>query len=154
MNATSITLSERQKKRLAVGHNPALETVKNWDIDALAGAGALRSTANDMLKFAAAHLELTGTPLKSAVRRMRTVHRDTGTAGLEIGMGWHIVKRHGTEIVWHNGATAGYTSFLGIDPSKKRAVIVLCNTALNNDDAGLHFLEGRFPVAKFPSANP
>src|SRR5439155_13085238 len=64
MTSSSITLSADRQKRLAAGYDAALRPVKNWDLDALAGAGALRSTANDMLKFLAANLELTDSPLK------------------------------------------------------------------------------------------
>ena len=39
------------QERLARGHNANLEPVANWDIPTLAGAGALRSTANDLVKF-------------------------------------------------------------------------------------------------------
>ena len=54
MTSTTIALSDSDRKRLAIGHSAALLPVKNWDLDAMAGAGALRSTANDMLKFLAA----------------------------------------------------------------------------------------------------
>ena len=105
--------------------------MKNWDLDALAGAGALRSTANDMLKFLAANLELTDTPLKAAMRRMRSVHRETGTPDLEIAMAWHVFHKFGTDIFWHNGGTAGYRTFAGFDPARKTGVVVLCNTSFD-----------------------
>jgi serine-type D-Ala-D-Ala carboxypeptidase/endopeptidase len=149
LTSSSITLSDAQKKRLATGHDAALSPVKNWDLDALAGAGALRSTANDMLKFLAANLELTDTPLKAAMRRMRTVHRETGTPDLEIAMAWHVFHKFGTDIFWHNGGTAGYRSFAGFDPAKKSGAVVLCNTFFDGDDLGFHILESQYPVAKF-----
>jgi len=152
MTSTSITLSESQKKRLAAGYNETLQPVKNWDLDALAGAGALRSTANDMLRFLAANLELTDTPLKAAMRRMRSVHRETGVPGLEIAMAWHIFHKYGTDIVWHNGGTAGYRTFAGFDPARKTGVVVLCNTFVDCDDIGRHALESQYPVAKLTAA--
>jgi len=152
MHDTSITLRDDQKKRLAPGYNAALNPAKNWDFDALAGCGALRSTANDMLRFLAANLELTDTPLKAAMRRMRSVRKPTGTPGLDIAMAWHIFTKFGGEIVWHNGGTAGYRSFIGFDPAAKKGVVVLCNTFVDNDDLGLHVLDSRYPVAKFSPA--
>ena len=149
MTSSSVTLSESQKKRLATGHNEALSPVKNWDLDALAGAGALRSTANDMLKFLAANLELTDTPLKAAMRRMRALHKATGTPDLDIAMAWHVFHKFGTDIYWHNGGTAGYRSFAGFDPAKKTGVVVLCNTSFDIDDVGRHILESQYPVAKY-----
>ena len=149
MSDTSVTLSDSQKKRLATGHNAALQPVKNWDLDALAGAGALRSTANDMLKFLAANLEFTDSPLRAAMRRMRSVHHETGTPDLDVAMAWHIFHKFGTDIVWHNGGTAGYRSFMGFDPARKTGVVVLCNTFQDCDDIGFHTLESRYPVARF-----
>lgn len=149
MTSSSITLSEAQKAHLAPGYDAALKPVKNWDLNALQGAGALRSTANDMLKFLAANLELTDSPLKAALRRMRSVHRETGTPDLEIAMAWHVFHKFGTDIYWHNGGTAGYRTFAGFDPAKKTGVVVLCNTFFDTDDLGYHILNSQYPVAKF-----
>src|SRR5262249_27670613 len=111
MTSTSIVLSEDQKRRLATGYDGTLHPVKNWDFDVLAGAGALRSTANDLLRFVAANLELTTTPLTKALRMMRTVRHATDSSDMQVMMGWHVWKRYGVQIVWHNGVTGGYWSF-------------------------------------------
>src|ERR1700730_3428997 len=50
----------------------------NWDLTTLAGAGALRSTANDMLTFLAANLGYTESPLSAAMTAMLSVRRSTG----------------------------------------------------------------------------
>lgn len=152
MADTSISLTRTQLDRLATGHNSALQPVRNWDFDVLEGAGALRSTANDMLKFLAANLELVDTPLRPAMRRMRSAQRETGIPDVGIMLGWHVLNKFGSTVVWHNGATAGYRAFLGLDPAAVKGVIVLCNTDLVPDDLGLHILEPRYPVAKFRAA--
>jgi serine-type D-Ala-D-Ala carboxypeptidase/endopeptidase len=149
MNSTTVTLSAEQQKRMAAGHDATLKQVKLWDLDALAGAGAIRSSANDMLKFLAANLELTDTPLKAAMRRMRSVHRETGVPDLEIMMAWHVVHKYGTDLVWHNGGTAGFRTFAGFDPAKKTGAVVLCNTFTDCDDIGRHMIESQWPVAQF-----
>lgn len=148
MNATTIKLSPEQQKHMATGHDAGLHPVKLWDLDALAGAGAIRSSTNDMLKFLAANMELTDTPLKAAMRRMRSVHRETGTADLEIMMAWHVFHNYGTDLVWHNGGTAGFRTFAGFDPAKKIGAVVLCNTSTDCDDIGRHLVESQWPVAK------
>jgi D-alanyl-D-alanine-carboxypeptidase/D-alanyl-D-alanine-endopeptidase len=56
MPDTGITLSSSQKQSMATGHNTMLAPVANWDLPTLAGAGALRSSANDMLTFLEAFL--------------------------------------------------------------------------------------------------
>jgi CubicO group peptidase (beta-lactamase class C family) len=149
MTDTTITLTEAQKKRLAPGSSSTLRPVGNWRFDALAGAGALLSTPRDMLKLLTAATGLRETPLRRAFDLMLEKKRPTGTPDLDIGMGWHIWTKYGTEIVWHNGGTGGYRSFTGFDPNKKTGVVVLCNTSFGVDDLGLHALEPRWPVARF-----
>jgi CubicO group peptidase (beta-lactamase class C family) len=149
MTDTAMTLSERLKARLAPGHGPNLSPVKNWGFDALAGAGALRSTARDMLKFLSAAAGLRETPLRAAFDLMLKTERQTGAADLTVGLGWHIWRKYGTEIVWHNGGTGGYRTWAGFDPAKRSAVVVLCNTSFGVDDLGCWTLEPKWPVARF-----
>jgi serine-type D-Ala-D-Ala carboxypeptidase/endopeptidase len=147
MHDTSITLSDDQTKRLAPGYDTSLNPARNWDFDALAGCGALRSTAADMLTFLAANLELADTPLKVAMRRIRSVRKPTGVPDLDIAMAWHILTKFGGEIFWHDGGTYGYRSFIGFDPAAKKGVVVLRNTFADNDDIGRHLLDNRYPLA-------
>ena len=149
MNDTAIVLPDRLKARLAPGFDAALKPVENWAFDALAGAGALRSTARDMTKFLAAAMGLRDTRLRAAFALMRQRVRPTGTPDLDIAMGWHVWKKYGTEIVWHNGGTGGYRSFAGFDPAKKTGVVVLCDTSFGVDDLGLHALEPKWPAGRF-----
>jgi CubicO group peptidase (beta-lactamase class C family) len=152
MYDTSITLTADQKKRLAPGYNAALNPAANWTFDVLAGCGALHSTANDLLILLAANMDMTDTPLKAAMRRMRSIRKPTGMPDLDIAMAWHIFTKFGGELVWHNGGTYGYRSFIGFDPAAKKGVVVLCNTFMDNDDVGLHVLDSRYPVATFSNA--
>jgi CubicO group peptidase (beta-lactamase class C family) len=150
MKDTAIVLGPGLRARLAPGHDDG-RPVKNWDLDALAGAGALRSTAGDILKFLAAHLELSGTPLRAAMRRVRSIEaRPTGAPGQQIALGWHVNTNNGLSLYHHGGGTAGYRTFAGIDPKTRRGVVVLCNCFLNDVDAtGLHLLnETAFPLNK------
>jgi serine-type D-Ala-D-Ala carboxypeptidase/endopeptidase len=149
LSDTAIVLPDRLAARLAPGFDATLKPVKNWRFDALAGAGALRSTARDMLKFLTAAMGLRDTPLRGAFALMLEKRRPTGAPDLEIGLGWHIWKKFGTEIVWHNGGTGGYRSFAGFDPARKTGVVVLCDTSFGVDDLGLHALEAQWPAGRF-----
>ena len=117
MKSTAITLSDGMKKRLATGHDAQRERASNWDLPTLAGAGALRSTASDLLNFLAASLRATPSPLAPAFASMLTVRRPTPMPGVEVALGWHIASGAAArEIIWHNGGTGGYRSFIGFDP--------------------------------------
>jgi CubicO group peptidase (beta-lactamase class C family) len=155
MKSTFITLTPQVKARLAVGHNAGMEPVENWDLPALAGAGALRSTANDLLNFLAANLGYRKSPLAPAMAAMLKTRRPTGQAGLEIALGWHIFAGNGKEIIWHNGGTGGYRSFMGYDPAARIGVVALSNAETNVgvDDIGRHLLDASVPLTK-PPAQP
>jgi D-alanyl-D-alanine-carboxypeptidase/D-alanyl-D-alanine-endopeptidase len=149
MDSTGIKLTPEMRARLATGHNAVRLPVPNWDLPTLAGAGALRSTVNDMLKFVAANLGVKKSPLLAAMQKAHQSQRDTGAPNLEIGLGWHILKKFDTEVVWHNGGTGGYHSFIGFDQKRRKGVVVLSNSTNDIDDIGRHLLERQYPLAKF-----
>jgi CubicO group peptidase (beta-lactamase class C family) len=82
MESTRERLTPQMRARLATGHDRSGKAVSNWDIPTLAGAGALRSTANDMLKFLAANLGLTKSKLLPAMQRAHAGRRFTDRLGL------------------------------------------------------------------------
>jgi len=67
---------------------------------------------------------------------------------MRIGLAWHLRKSQDTVIIWHNGGTAGYHSFVGFDLKKGMGMVVLSNSANDIDSIGLHFLNDRIPLAK------
>jgi D-alanyl-D-alanine-carboxypeptidase/D-alanyl-D-alanine-endopeptidase len=148
MEDTKISLTPEMQARLVTGHNPALIPVANWDLPTLAGAGALRSTVNDMLKFVAANIGLTKSPLLAAMQQAQQSQRETGQPDLSIGLNWHILKKFDSEIIWHNGGTGGYHSFIGFDKKNRKGVVVLSNSANDIDDIGRHLLVSQYPLAK------
>jgi serine-type D-Ala-D-Ala carboxypeptidase/endopeptidase len=124
LNDTRITLDERLRERLTTGHYPFGLVALNWNFDALAGAGALRSTADDLLTFLAANLKLIETPLKDALKMTHEV-RAAAWDESDIAMGWHVTKKHGVR--WHNGQTGGYHSFIAFVPGERVGIVVLGN---------------------------
>jgi D-alanyl-D-alanine-carboxypeptidase/D-alanyl-D-alanine-endopeptidase len=60
-----------------------------------------------------------------------------------MALGWHINKTDGKEVVWHNGGTGGYRSFMGFDPKTRVGVVLLSNagTPAGVDDIGRHLLD-------------
>lgn len=139
---------------LATGHDAARQPVPHWNFEAFAPAGALRSCVEDQLAFLAAHLGFMSSPLDEAVRAMRLPRRPTGTDGLEVALGWHVLRDAEGEIFWHNGGTGGFRGFAGIDPARGVGVVVLSNLSspIGVDDLGLHLLR---PASRLrPAPNP
>jgi D-alanyl-D-alanine-carboxypeptidase/D-alanyl-D-alanine-endopeptidase len=155
MTSTRVTLSPDMERRFAAGHSADLVTVSGWDIPALAGAGALRSSAKDLLIFLAATMGYTRTPLAPAMKTMLSITRPSGQPFMDTGLGWTIDTRGGNKIIWKNGGTGGYRTFIGYAPGSGVGIVALSNSATvaGVDDLGLHLLDARYPLA-IPDGSP
>jgi D-alanyl-D-alanine-carboxypeptidase/D-alanyl-D-alanine-endopeptidase len=129
---TTITLTDDLRARLAPPYTSQGEPRQNWDFDVLAGCGAIRSTANDMLIYARANLDPdSAAGLTEAIRASHVVRHAFGSGG-GVGLGWHV---EAGGVVWHNGGTGGYSAYLGLHPESQTAVVVLANTTSREVDA-------------------
>jgi D-alanyl-D-alanine-carboxypeptidase/D-alanyl-D-alanine-endopeptidase len=146
LDDTGISLDSSMDRRMARGFNALGDSMSRWDFDALEGAGALRSTAADMVKFLAATLDSTASPLGPVMARTQVVRRPADRPDNSIGLGWHIVNVFGSTITWHNGGTGGYRAFIGFDDARNRGVVILTNSTVSPDDIGFHLLEPRIPL--------
>lgn len=152
MRDTRIALDSSMQSRFADGHDAAGAVVPPWDIPVLAGAGAFRSTANDMLKFLNGAIDLEQSPLgrAMALAHMRR-HPVEGDPNLHVALGWHVLTREGATVVWHNGQTAGFHCFLGVEHATGGNALVLANSVHDIDDIGLHVIDRRFPLRRDPN---
>ena len=130
MKDTSIMLSADQEARFAQGYDAYMRPAKPWHLSVLAGAGGIRSTANDMLKFAAAALDA-DSPIGRAMAITLADPVETGNPRTEQALGWIVVHPEpGREVLMHNGGTGGYRSALVIEPAMQTAVVALVNSAV------------------------
>lgn len=149
---TSTALSRSQKERLVQGH--ALQSkvgglligvpADNWTMqDCFAGAGALKSTANDMLKYLQANIEPGGTSLGPALAMTHKIRHGSDEDLIKVCLGWHTFKVPWSKepIIWHNGGTGGYCSFIGFCPKRKLGVVVLGNTAGDVDVIAMRIMK-------------
>ncbi|WP_404333492.1 serine hydrolase domain-containing protein [Sphingomonas sp. MMS12-HWE2-04] len=148
---TQIRHSGGDMRHQAIPHDAFLRPVAPWDDSVMRPAGGLRSDADDMLTFLAAHLGFTPTPLKTAMDAMRVAQGDGGDPDTAMGIGWMIAKTPIGEIVTHGGATGGYLTRIAFDPVRRRGVVVLANAMAQPgvDDIALHLLTGS-PIAVAP----
>ena len=148
MTHTSFTPDAWMQAHLAKGHNAVGKPVPGWDIGVLAGAGGLRSTAHDMVKFARANLAAPNGPLGKVLARTHERRQDAGRPDMSIGLGWIIRSAAGRDVLWHNGGTGGYRTWLGLDMRAKRAVVVLANSQHGPDDLGNALLLENPPASR------
>jgi CubicO group peptidase (beta-lactamase class C family) len=143
MTMSGTVLSDAMRAHLAPGHDGIGNRVKNWDFDALAGAGAIRSTANDLLRYMRANMGVDRSPLAAAMKLAQAPLSDANKTN-RIGLAWMTSR---TGIVWHNGGTGGYRSFLGFTADRQHGVVILSNTAVDLDDLGFATLNPRVPLS-------
>lgn len=128
-------------ERLAAGHSRRGRPVAHWDVHGLEGAGALRSTAGDLLRFARACLEPPAVPPGPALAVTLESRRRLNRFG-DIGLGWFLGRRkEGWTLAWHNGGTGGFRSFLGLAPERRVAVVALANCTRSPDRLAVRTLE-------------
>src|ERR1044072_6918708 len=123
MSDTGIAQSSSIKARMATGRNAMVTPVANWDLPTLAGAGALRSSANDLLTMIEAFLGYKDSPLAPAMQTMLDVRRQYGR--IEVGLGWMSSSAHGRRILAHDGGSGGFRSSIGFDANERQGIVVL-----------------------------
>lgn len=137
MESTFQHLTPELAKRFVKVYDIEAELTNAWDFDALAAAGCLRSTTNDMLIYAKNNIESENPELSKS---FALTHEITFSKGPVVGLGWHVLSLKGDNYYWHNGGTGGSRSFLIMSLDKKIAVVVLSNTAVDADNVGVKIL--------------
>jgi serine-type D-Ala-D-Ala carboxypeptidase/endopeptidase len=137
MSDTGVTLSPAQRSRLIQGYDTNFDPTGLWDLDAFAGAGAIKSTAADLLTYLDANLHpdkyAAGAPadspastLPAAVALDHQVRANaTGDAKVMIALAWFFNQKTATYA--HSGGTGGYSSMATFNPGEDRAIVTLYN---------------------------
>ena len=142
MHDTVVELSPGQRPRFLQGYNYERQPVAAWDIGAMAGAGALRSTAPDMLTWLEANLHpetLGGGPLAAALVASQQVRANLGS-NVGVAIDWMVHADSG--LFEHGGATVSFTADAFFNPKDDLAAIILSNvgpgTVVSADVLGEH----------------
>jgi serine-type D-Ala-D-Ala carboxypeptidase/endopeptidase len=143
MTMSGAVLTEAMRAHLAPGHDYTGKAANYFDADTLVGTGAIRSTANDMLRYLNANMGIDQSPLTTAMKLAQRPRRDMDKT-MRIGLAWMTTDKG---IVWKNGLTPGYRSFLGFTADGRRGVVILANTAADADDLGFATLDADAPLA-------
>lgn len=128
MNDTRSKLTAGMSARMAQGHDTDGKPHPNLELQIFAGAGNLKSTANDLLKYIAAQVGLRETPSSTLMKRThRQLHKRARGFG-NTSMPWvdqGIHQPSGSSLLGHAGGTGGFSSFVGFDLKQQRGVVVL-----------------------------
>jgi CubicO group peptidase (beta-lactamase class C family) len=147
MTSTTVMLPAAAERLLASGHDAQLKPAARWNVPAMAGAGSLHSTANDLLTFLAAMGDEGSIPAAALPTMLATRHEGPGFLQT---LGWWIVSTGPEDpgILAHDGQTLGFASAIAYDPRTRSGVIVLSNSAASVGDLARHLLRPAIPLAK------
>ena len=139
LNDTSIKIADKYQPRFARPYDPDLKLVSQWDLPTLAGAGALRSTAIDLMKLVRANIDRDKGPLHEAITRSHIVHGKLEGIPGTIALAWHVALDKTT--YWHSGQTGGHHCFVAFNrPLKIGTVILASGDTLRIDGLGFNLI--------------
>lgn len=151
MQSTGVELTPAMRARLAPGHDEKGQPAKHWTFDALGGAGALLSDGDDMLRYLKANMGVLKTPLAAAMQLVYKPRRDIGGDD-RIGLAWMTHHTPYGDVVWHNGETGGYSSFIGFTADGHRGVVILTNATGAPQELGFAALLPEAPLPQVHTA--
>lgn len=139
---TYMQLAQVPEGLLAQGYT-GQKPVSAWNFKALAAAGSIRSSINDLLAYGVAYINLNNI-LSQAMQLTMTPHYQNDQ--LSVGLGWHI----NGGIIWHNGGTQGFKSIIMLDPINKRVAAGITNQSNNDvEDIVAYLIDPNQPMKKF-----
>lgn len=133
LNDTSVRLSPSQQARFAPPFAQGKPTGPTTFLDSMVGAGGLRSTATDMIRYTTAFAGGGGVEvpvvIRKAMDRMLVAKAADEFADLrgEVDEAFQQYSARGQTVVWKDGATSGFNCMINFGPSG--ATVVLANTA-------------------------
>jgi CubicO group peptidase (beta-lactamase class C family) len=136
MQHSTTVQSDAVRARFAPGHDAAGLQVSNWHLDVLAGAGAIVSTGNDMLRYLKANMGLQSSTLYPAMQLAQTPRAEGPRPTDKLGLVWVVHHDAGGDVIEHSGMTGGYASYLGFTADRKHGVVVLTNKNVAVDNFG------------------
>lgn len=156
LNDTVLQPTVEQQPRVLPGHDDRGNVVPHWSFQVMSPAGAIYSTAGDLLRFVQAYVTSTPAELSASFQLALKSHYQSFLN--DMGLGWHrqyIVKE--LTAYWHNGGTGGFSTYLAISPRHKTGVVLLYNRseAMTGklDDLGLKLFKwcNRISLESCPS---
>lgn len=123
MKRTGMRLTPEMEAAYATPYDAAGTKTDRWTVNGIDAAGAVRSTPEDMLRYARLAMDEKNpaTVLAEQSQSPKNLR--------ELGFFWlRSDSRLGGPYVDHEGGTGGFTSHILVMPKKKLAVVVLMNS--------------------------
>jgi D-alanyl-D-alanine-carboxypeptidase/D-alanyl-D-alanine-endopeptidase len=130
LHDTAIDLVPAQRARLAQGFLPNRQPAPEFGpaFPAMAGAGGVRSTLNDMMRYLDFELGRLDVPLRALLPVLHQPRHAAGPNG-SVGLGWQMRDGPHGRIIFKDGALPGYASYMVFVPTQQTGAVVLSNQA-------------------------
>ena len=114
--------------------NYTIAETEDVAVDALAPAGGLKATSNDMIRFVMTVMNKGVTPEGNTAASEANIVKTTmpvpltqGSAEATYGMGWENYVVEGLKMIGHSGNFDNFNSYIGFFPDKSTAFVVMVN---------------------------
>lgn len=144
MNNSTMSMKEMKKvKDYSFGYTYNFDTKETEkqpfrDIDEVAPAGSINSSARDMAKwitFVMNKGEINGKPFiseKSYEEWTKPQMKITPNGSMSYGLGWFLQDWNGLKVVQHGGNIDGFNSLVAMIPEKKLGFVMLTNVSASS----------------------
>lgn len=137
--------------RRAEGHHANGKPAPAWNFAVdLAGAGGVRATLDDMIRYVQAEVGVLSTPLDAALAFGRAPVEVA--AEPETAVNWMLMPLNGVTWHAHEGGTGGFSSFVAFQVERRKGVVILADTAMTDlgglGSLGLHLADASVPLGK------
>lgn len=146
MSNTFIDIPKSKQNDLSNGHNGQLKKTKSWHLPALAGAGALKSTIEDMAKYLQANMNKL--QLENEFELTQALTIKNSPSATKISLAWVHNSSDNKDFLMHDGGTGGFRSFIGFDKQNKKGIVILANTVFDMNEIGYHYLNNSLDTIK------
>ena len=123
MRHSGIAITPEMDKNYLTPHDPSGQKSERWIVNGIESAGGVRSSAEDMLKYARFNLN-------EKVPAVALSHKLLSQVSAQpTGIFWlRTQSRTAGPYLNHEGGTGGFTSHILVMPTKNLAVVVMMNS--------------------------
>lgn len=141
MRHSFIDFAEKKDKVITTGYDRSMKPVTPWSFSSFKGSEALKTTAEDLVSFLKANMNMSFSELDNIFNHNFTPQlQDSFNTQLSVAIGWHIINMNHFNIITHTGRTSGHNVFIGMVRETKTAVVILANSTAGTEDLGLQIL--------------
>jgi CubicO group peptidase (beta-lactamase class C family) len=142
---TYLQLPLEKKEHLVQGYSSKGKATPHWDFDILAPSAGMSASLDDMLQFLSVHMgyaEKEWLPTVRLAQNPRETIQQKEMKGTRVGLGWllSLLPGSGEEVIWMEGKTGGFASYIGFTGDYSTGIVILTNQSKSVAQLGQQLL--------------